>query len=449
MNAKSATESQAYPARPYAWFVVVLLTIAYAISLLDRWIISLLVEPIKAHFGVSDTQMGLLMGPVFAVLYVGLGLPLGWLADRYDRRRLIAAAMTLWCAMTVFCGLARNFGELVLARLGVGIGEAGLAPAANSLIADYFPRAEQSRAISFFNMGVATGLGIAYLIGGYIVGWMQTRPVMELPLIGELATWQLVFIAAGVPGLVIAVAIGMVREPVRRDRLAAADASVTLRDCLRYVFERRRAFFPLMIGMGTSPLIGYAWNWLPAMFTRTWGWSVTELASVYGWILVVFGPLGALSGGWIATALYRRGRKDAPYIATIIALVSMVVLSTLLPLMPTAELAAVLLVPATWAGAMSTAAGVSSAVFLASGEFRAQVAAIYMATISAIGLLLGPSLVGWLNDTWFTDPTGIRYSLSLTALIAGGALTAYLITGRRHYALAVAEFEALRSAPRP
>ncbi|MBK6597865.1 MAG: MFS transporter [Proteobacteria bacterium] len=432
----------AYPPRAYAWFVVVLLTIAYAISLLDRWIISLLLEPIKAHFGVSDTQMGLLMGPVFAALYVGLGLPLGWLADRYDRRRLIAVAMACWCLMTVCCGLARSFGQLTLARLGVGVGEAGLAPAANSLIADYFPRAEQSRAISFFNMGVATGLGIAYLIGGYIISWMQARPVMDLPLVGELATWQLVFVVAGLPGLIVAAVIAFVREPVRRDRLVSTDAKVTMGDAVRYVWIRRRAFLPLMVGMGTSPLIGYAWNWLPAMFTRTWGWSVTDLAGVYGWILVVFGPLGALSGGWIATALYKRGRKDAPYIATIIALVSMVVLSTLLPLMPSATLAAVLLVPATWAGAMSTAAGVASAVFLATGEVRAQVAAIYMVIISSIGLLLGPSLVGLLNDLWFTDPAGIRYSLSLTALVAGGLLTAYLISGRRHYAQAVAELEA-------
>lgn len=437
--------NDAYPARGYAWFVVVLLTIAYAISLLDRWIISLLVEPIKAHYGVSDTQMGLLMGPVFAILYVGLGLPLGWLADRYDRRRLIAAAMTFWCAMTVFCGLARSFGQLTLARLGVGVGEAGLAPAANSLIADYFPRAAQSRAISFFNMGVSTGLGFAYLVGGLIVGWMHTRPAVELPLVGELATWQAIFVLAGIPGLIIAAVIATIREPVRRDRITNNGRQPTLRDCLRYVFARRRAYFPLMIGMGTSPLIGYAWNWLPTMFTRTWGWSVSDLAAVYGWILVIFGPLGALSGGWIATALYRRGRTDAPYIAVIIALSSMVVVSTLLPLMPSAEWAALLLVPATWAGAMSTAAGASSVVFLASGEFRGQVVAIYLATMSAIGLVLGPSLVGWMNDTWFPEPTGIRYSLALTALTAGGVLTAYLITGRRHYALAVADFEAMHT----
>ena len=144
---------QPYPSRAYAWYVVVLLTIAYAISLLDRWILSLLVGPVKAHFGVSDTQMGLLMGFWFAIFYVTMGLPFGWIADRFDRRRVVALAMAFWCSMTVACGLAKSFGQLAAARLGIGLGEAALTPAANSLIADHFPRAEQNRAITFLQHG--------------------------------------------------------------------------------------------------------------------------------------------------------------------------------------------------------------------------------------------------------------------------------------------------------
>ena len=169
------SEEPAYPSRAYAWFVVVLLTLAYAISLLDRWILALLVGPVKEFFGATDTQMGLLMGPVFALFYVSMGLPFGWLADRYDRKTMIGGAMLFWCSMTAVCGLAKTFGQLAAARLGIGLGEAALTPAAYSLIADYFPRAEQNRAIAFLNMGVATGMGFAYLIGGLIVDRKSTR----------------------------------------------------------------------------------------------------------------------------------------------------------------------------------------------------------------------------------------------------------------------------------
>ena len=209
--------------------MVSLLTLAYAISLLDRWILSLLVGPVKAHFGVSDTQMGLLMGFWFAVFYVTMGLPFGWLADRFNRRALVGAAMLFWCSMTAFCGLAKTFGQLSAARLGIGLGEAALTPAANSIIADYFPRERQNSAITFFNMGISTGMGIAYLVGGLIVGWMATQPPLVLPVFGQLETWQVVFLAAGAPGLVVAALILLtIREPLRRGRLARSASEASL-----------------------------------------------------------------------------------------------------------------------------------------------------------------------------------------------------------------------------
>jgi MFS family permease len=434
-------EDAAYPPRPYAWFVVCLLTLAYAISLLDRWILSLLVGPVKAYFDVSDTQMGLLMGLWFGAFYVTMGLPFGWIADRFNRRTLIASAMAFWCAMTIFCGLAKTFAQLATARLGVGLGEAALTPAASSLIADYFPRAEQNRAISFFNMGVATGMGIAYLVGGLIVGWMASQPPVSLPFVGQLETWQVVFIAAGAPGLLVAALIFTIREPLRRQRLVREGEKVTVSQCLAYVKARRAAYQPLLIGMIASPLIGYAWNWMPTMFDRVYGWNVAQFSAVYGWILLIFGPLGAISGGIIATRLYRAGRKDGPYIAALIALATMTVTSGLLPLAPTPQIAAAILVPATWAGAMSTAAGAASVIFMTPGEFRAQVTSIYVLTINGAGLLIGPTAIGLLNDHVFTGPTGVRYSLTWLVLLAAGALTLYFARGRRAYALAVDELE--------
>ncbi|NJK45303.1 MAG: MFS transporter [Pleurocapsa sp. SU_196_0] len=182
---------------------------------------------------------------------------------------------------TVRCGSARAY------RLG----EAALTPAANSLIADHFPRAEQNRAITFFNMGISTGMGVAYLIGGAIVAWMTTRPPMVLPVFGELATWQVVFILAGAPGLLVALLLyATVREPLRRERLKAVGQDISIGECVAYLRAHRRAYAPLMIGMGASPLIGYAWNWLPTLFDRVWGWNVAQFTGAYGVILLIFGP---------------------------------------------------------------------------------------------------------------------------------------------------------------
>lgn len=430
-----------YPPRLYAWYVVALLTLAYAISLLDRWILSLLVEPVKAHFALTDTQLGLLMGPAFAALYIGLGLPFGWIADRYSRRLLIAAGMSFWCTMTVLCGLAQSYWQLAAARFGVGIGEAALTPAANSIIADYFPRAEQSRAISIFNMGVSAGMGLAYLAGGFTVAWMSTLPHFTLPFLGTLAPWQVVFVAAGLPGLLVAALICSIREPVRRERLLREPGQATLRHCLRYVARHRRAYAPLAIGMGASPLIGYALNWLPSLFQRVWGWEVAAFAPRYGWLLVIFGPLGAVAAGSLATRLYRAGRKDAPYLAAVIGLVLMVGGVGLMPFAPLPEIALLLLAPATLGGAMCTAAGAAAAVFATPGEFRARVTALYLIVINTIGLFVGPTTVGLLNDRLFTAADGVRYSLATVVLVIGGALMLYLLTGRRAYAQAVESLE--------
>jgi MFS family permease len=440
-TATAAPSDADYPPRARAWLAVGLLTLAYAISLLDRWILTLLVAPVKAHFSLTDTQIGLLMGPAFALLYVGLGLPFGWLADRYSRRAIIAAGMSFWCTATTMCGLAQSYLQLALARFGVGIGEAALTPAANSMIADYFPRAEQSRAISIFNMGVSTGMGFAYIAGGFVVAWMSVRPALELPVVGELASWQVVFIAVGLPGLLVALLISALPEPVRRGRLARSEAEATLRQCMRYIVQRWKAYVPLAVGMGCSPLVGYAFNWLPEMFRRVHGWEVGRFAGSYGWILLVFGPAGAIAAGWLSTRLYRAGRTDAPYIATILALVLLVIAGGLMPLAPTPEVALALLVPATVGGAMSTAAGAAAAVFVTPGEFRARVTALYVITISVIGLFLGPTLPGVLNDRLFTAPDGVRYSLACVVLGIGSLLTVILVTGRRAYAAAVAQLE--------
>jgi MFS family permease len=427
----------------YAWFVVGLLTLAYGVSLLDRWIITLLVGPIKASLSVSDTQMGILMGWAFAIFYLGLGIPMGWLADRVNRRNLIAICIGLWCAMTAACGLSRNFVQIFFARLGIGVGEAALAPAANSLIADYFPREQQSTAISVFNMGVSMGMGVAYLFGGLVVGWANRIAPTEVPVAGLLEPWQVTFLIVGLPGLLLAVLVRTIREPVRSGQVAldGRDAKPSLAGALRYVTKRRLAYATLGLGMATSPLIGYSWLWLPTVFERTFGVAPTEFAFTYGIILLIAGPAGAILAGKISERLYRRGQPDANYITARRSLWIMIVVSTAVPLAPTPTLALILLFPATMAGAATTATGAAAAVFAAPGQYRAQITSFYVLTISVIGLGVGPPLVGWLNDNVFSGDDGVRFSVAFVSGVVCSALTALMFLGRQAYRDVVVDLE--------
>ena len=446
-DAGAADASPPYPSRPYAWYVVGLLTLAYAISLLDRWILSLLVGPVKAHFQVSDSQMGLLMGFWFAVFYVTMGLPFGWLADRYSRKTIAGLAMLFWCSMTAFCGLAKSFAQLSAERLGIGLGEAALSPSASSIIADSFPRERQNSALTFYNMGISMGMGFAYLIGGLIVAWMTTQPPLVLPVAGQLETWQVVFLAAGAPGILVAILVLLtVREPARRERLARSAEEASIGRCLAFVKSRRGAFAPLLIGMGASPLMGYAWQWLPTMFDRVWAWKAPQFSFAYGCVLLVCGPLGAILGGTLASRWYKAGNKDGPYRAALIGMVITTISSAVLPLMPSPELAVAMLVPASISGAAGASCGAAAAVFMTPGEFRAQVSSMYTLTINGIGLIFGPTSVGLFNDHVFTAPDGVRWSLVVVVAVACGLLTLYLASGRRAYREAV---ESLEAAQRP
>ena len=449
----SATPPEALPEPPYpragySWYVVVLLTAAYVLSFIDRQIMALLVEPIKASLQLSDTQMGLLLGFAFAVFYVLLGLPIGWLADRRSRRAIVGFGISLWCLMTAACGLAKNFWWLFFARLGVGVGEATLSPSAYSLISDYFPREKRNRAISFFMMGISVGSGIAYVVGGQVVELVAKAPPVVLPLIGTLYPWQTAFLAVGLPGLLIAALMSTVKEPLRRGRLVQPSTgkprNIPIRDTVRYLFERRRAYGSLGLGMSIVTTMGYAWFWLPSLFARVYGWTIGEFSLRYGVVLLIFGPTGVTVGGFFSDWLYQRGVTEGPYRATLMAVSGLIVTAVAIPLMPDGWWALLLLVPATVFGAMASATGGAALVFIAPNELRAQASALYFALISIVGLTVGPSSVAFFTDTVFGDERLIHYSLAIVPVIFGVVSMIIFLTGQRHYRSCVREAETLR-----
>ena len=190
-----------WPPAPAAWYTVGLLFVAYTFSFVDRFILTLLIEPIKQDFNLSDTGVSLLVGFAFVIFYTFLGIPIGRLADRVNRRNLIVAGITLWSCMTALCGMARGFGSLFVARVGVGVGEAALSPAAYSMIADLFPPKKLGRALSVYTAGAFVGVGLALIVGGLIVQSVISSPDITLPIIGEGRSWQIPFFIVGLPGL--------------------------------------------------------------------------------------------------------------------------------------------------------------------------------------------------------------------------------------------------------
>ena len=304
------------PGGAYAWYAVFVLIVAYTFSFIDRQILTLLVGPIRESLQISDFQISLLHGLAFAIFYTTLGIPIGRLVDSRRRTTIIAIGIAFWSLMTAFCGLARNFGQLFLARIGVGIGEASLSPAAYSMLSDYFPPSQLPRALSLYTGAAHIGAGIATIAGGALIA---LAPPMNIPGIGHLEAWQVVFILVGLPGLIVALWALTLREPKRMGLKAGGHPS--LGEVFRYMNERRNAYGILIIGYSIS---GLMWNgsiaWLPTYFIREFGWTTSEVGLRYGLAVMIGGTLGVVLGGAIASGLRQRGVTDANIWIGLIAL---------------------------------------------------------------------------------------------------------------------------------
>ena len=339
-----------FPRPRRAWYVVMVLMVCYTLSFVDRQILAFLVGPLKHDLHLSDTQIGLLQGMAFAVFYTLLGVPMGLLADRINRRNLIAIGVVFWSLMTALGSVARSFGSLAVVRMGVGVGEATLAPAAFSMIADYFPKERLSSALSVYSMGVQLGTGIALIAGGVVVQAVSNMPPVIIPGLGTLEAWRLTFLVVGLPGLLVAMLLGTVHEPARRQPPALVFSErgraggSTLFAELR---KRWRSVVGISIIMACQAMSNYAFGgWSPAFFERVHHWPKSRTGIVLGVITIVMGCIGLVFGGRLSDRWLRAGKHDATLRVGLISLLG--VAATLVPAMASASLALtiVLLVPA-------------------------------------------------------------------------------------------------------
>jgi len=426
-----------YPPAGRSWYLVVLLTIAYVVSFVDRSILGLLIEPIKADLELSETQIGLVLGPAFAIFYATMGLPLGYLADRKRRTWIVAAGIALWSAATAFSGMARSFVQLFLARMAVGVGEATLSPCAMSLISDSFPDERRGKPIALYSSAISLGSGLAALLGAGVLVWAKSNDGAVFPGVGEVAPWQFAFLVVGVPGLLLALLFLFIPEPKRI--LEGGEAVKShLGHMLAHVGRHWRTYVSFVLVFCFMTIVAYSHGWLAVTFKRTFGWEVQEFAFYNGLATLIIGPLAVNFAGWLSDHYTGRGVEDAPLRIALLGLMLAAPPSILGPLMDNAWLAFSLLAFSNVGFAFISATGVTALLKIVPARIRAQTIALYYMAISMSGLMLGPTLVGVLNDTVF-GAEGVRYSVALLPVMFGVPVALLMPVIMRLYRRALAD----------
>jgi len=404
VKVRIASPADPWPAPRVAAYTLLILTIASTFSYIDRIILSLMVGPIRQTFGIGDTEIGLLQGVAFGIFYTIAALPLGRLVDFWDRRAVIAIGAAVFSLFTVASGLSREYWQLFLARVGVGAGEASLNPAAYSILADTYPKERLSGALGLFTMGAFVGIGCAFIFGGVIVQWAMTTGPIVLPIFGSIEPWQTAFLVVGLPGLLMALWVTTLKEPLRRGVVTSPDGRLRpppLRSVLSRIWSHKGLYIPMFAGFCAITLNGYAGtSWTAEFFKRT-PLRVAALAMLFSWIPSATATL--MPNPWLA-----------------LGVLAIAQFFTTFPF-PLAAAAIQLATP---------------------NQYRGQTSALYLFTINLCGLGLGPLVVGIMNDHVFPAADGVRYSLALVNAITAPLAALLLWIALKPYRAARAQNDA-------
>ena len=426
----SENSTSSWPSSVSAWYTVGLLFVAYTFSFVDRFILTLLIEPIKNDFNLTDTGVSLLVGFAFVIFYTFLGIPIGRLADRVNRRNLIAAGITLWSCMTALCGMARGFGTLFAARVGVGVGEAALSPAAYSMIADLFPPKKLGKALSVYTAGAFAGVGLALIVGGLVVQAISSSPYMSLPIIGTIKSWQAPFFIVGLPGLLVAALMYTVKEPKRREQISdnseQKNEVVSLREAFDYIGNRWKIYLSHFFGfalLGVSSNVLFVWG--PHILVRSFGTNVGEAGASIGLIVLTFGTLGLLIGGSMSDRLLKRGYLDNGYRVGIFAALGAIPFGLSLPFMSSLSSLFLVFCPLVLFACLGFGSAAAALQQITPNRLRGVVSGCYFFLLNVIGIGLSPSITAVITNYGFKDELMLVNSVSL--MVVGSSVLAALI----------------------
>ncbi len=385
-------------------YVLGVLVVVYTVNFIDRQILSILMQSIKTDLGLSDQALGFLAGFAFAAFYATVGIPLALWADRGNRRNLIAFALAIWSGMTALCGMAQNFWQLAIARIGVGIGEAGCSPPAHSLISDYYPPHERATALGIYALGIPLGVMFGLFVGGKI---------------NELFGWRMAFFVVGVPGLLVALLVRFtLPEPPRglsESRQASTDAP-TFRRTMGFVC-RRPAFLHMAFGAALAAFIGYGvLAWFPAFLIRSHGMQTGEIGLWFGLATGLGGAVGMLMGGYLADRLGARDQRWYGWIVSVGTLLAMPFGAAAF-LIDDPYMAMIAFLPAIFAANLWQATTLAQVQSMVQLRMRAMASAILLFIVNIIGLGAGPWAIGFVSD--LLAPTYGHDSLRFSLLLFG------------------------------
>lgn len=405
--------------RNYALFVLML---GYTANYVDRQILAILLEPIKQDLGVSDTQLGFLSGITFAIFYATLGVPIAMLADRTNRRNIVAAAITIFSTMTVLCGFVTSFLQLTLARIGVGIGEAGSSPPSHSMISDMFPPEKRAAAMGVYSLGINIGILIGFLLGGWVSQWYG---------------WRAAFFLVGAPGVLIALLIRFtLKEPQRghADGIAAAQAGAEapkFKEVWKLLWAQR-SFRHIAFGCAMAAFGGYAGvTWIPAFLMRSYAMSPGEIGTWLALIIGFVGGAGTYAAGWLAD---RFGKRDVRWNMWVVSIIMFLCFPFAIGMYLTADKywALVLFLIPAFAGAAYIGPSLAITQGLVTLRMRAVASAVLFLILNLIGMGLGPQAVGFISDLYAPTygPESLRYALLTVMFVWPWAGVHFILAAR-------------------
>jgi MFS family permease len=427
---------QPWPKPRQAGYTLFVLTIVVMFTVLDRQVLSLMIEPVKAQFGISDTQAALLLGAAFSITYGIAGLPIAKIADTWNRRNLVAICIAFWSLATMACGLAQTYAQLFVARLAIGIGESGYGPATWSMVTDTFPRERVAFGTSMLSVGALVGTGLALLVGGGALALVAHLPVFEVPFIGvHIKPWQWPFIIVGAPGLIWALVVMSLKEPVRRGFATTHGRVVRSVDVVRYMAADWRTYVAVIGGTAMKYLMSIgSGQWLPTLFRREFGWELSRIGVTLGLITLVASPIGLLLGARLSERWTRLGVPGANLRIVFFSLCVSVPLAIIYPLIPNPYVLLCLHGTSLFVAALGTGPAVAAFQVITPNQMRAQVSSVSQFSTNVLAFALGPLIVALFTDFLFKDTHDLKYSMSLSAAILGPLTIVAVAQGLGTYA---------------
>ena len=427
----------------YAWYALAVMLVLYVFAFIDRQMLNLLVEPIKHDLLLSDFEISLLQGFAFAVFLSLSGLPLGRLIDTGRRTAILAAGGIIWSLATAACGLSGSFGQLLMARIGVSLGESAMTPSALSLIGDYFPPRRMGLATSLYALGVHVGSGLALILGALVVAHLA-QATISLPVIGAARAWQIVFIAVGLSGIVAALWVASLKEPLRGCFRQHPMGRLSLGEVFALLRANGAALHCANLGVAFAAMATYAISaWLPSFFVRHFHWTPAHIGSLYGPVIIVSGIAGVMSAGLGGDWLHTRGAIDGRFRIMSGAALAALPFVALAPNMEDPLLALALFGVANYFLAAAIGSGPALLQDMTPAHMRGVTHALAVLTVNLIAIGLGPSSIAIFTDFVLHDERKVGLSLSIVTPMLLLLSSGIAFAGRKPFLKAMDRFKKL------